>query len=103
MLKKKIGVEGIEGNYLDSAADFYKIPSTLIIPGDCERVGYRAFFHCLGLNKVVIPESVMEIGDSAFENCWNATIILKKPRWKLKFLGSWAFDHVISVKEEIRS
>lgn len=105
MLKKRLGIEAIEGNYSGSTTDYYKIPSILIIPSDCWCIGHRAFHHCLGLKKVVISESVMEIGDMAFENCWNATIILKKPMRELKFLGSWAFDHCIDVKyvkEEVR-
>lgn len=106
MLKKRLGVEGIEGNYFGSMADYYKIPSTLIIPSDCWCIGHRAFHHCIGLKKVVISESVMEIGDMAFENCWNATIILKKSLIEFKFLGDWAFDGCKDVKyaeEEVRS
>ena len=102
MLKKRLGLEAIERNYLNSAAEYYKIPSTLIIPEGCEKVGYRAFWGCHGLKKVEIPESVEEIRSWAFDWCYNAEIILKKPKRELKFLGSWAFSGCRYVKEETR-
>ena len=42
MLKKKLGIESVERNWSVSAGyliDYYKIPSSLVIPEGCEKVG----------------------------------------------------------------
>lgn len=106
MLKKKLGINAIERNYFYFNAcseDFFKIPSSLVIPEGCEWIGYAAFISCEELKKVEIPESVKEIGDEAFCGCYNATIILKKPEHKFKFIGENALDDCKDVKEEIRN
>lgn len=103
MLKKKLGINAIECNWPDdncSLKDYFKIPSTLIIPESCEKVGYAAFWYCKELRKVVIPESVEEIRSGAFSGCREATIILKKPEKDFK-IGYNAFDKCRDVKEEV--
>lgn len=67
MLKKKLGIEAIEADW--SLRKYFKIPSTLIIPPDCEYVGTWTFYFCDNIEKVVIPESVGWIGEGAFEWC----------------------------------
>lgn len=126
MLKKRIGIEAIEVGWGSRITDYFKVPSTLIILPGCEKIEYCTFLSCKNLKKVVIPESVVEIGgrafrgcirlkevvipksmerigDFAFRGCYNATIILKKPKRELKFLGLAAFDGCGYVKEETRS
>ena len=130
MLKKKLGPEAVERDwswYIKSLKDYFKIPSTLIIPEGCRWIGGYTFEYCwwlkkveipgsvknIGgcafrccekLGKVVIPESVERIGYCAFYYCSNATIILRKPRSEYKFIGRYrVFDDVKDVKEEIRN
>lgn len=126
MLKKKLGIEFIESERRYPCRYYYKIPSTLIIPEGCVKVGAKAFWCCrelkrvvisgsvveIGkwafrgcdkLEKVVIPGSVKEIMEEAFEYCWSATIILKKPKSKFKYIGPFAFNECKDVKEETRT
>lgn len=81
---------------------FFKIPSTLIILEGCVKIGIWAFVGYKKLKKVVIPKSVEDIGDGAFENCREATIILKKPKKDFAYIGNWVFKDCKDVKEEIR-
>ncbi len=39
----------------------------IIIPDSIQNIGYAAFYHCDDLNEIIIPSSVTEIGDKAFE------------------------------------
>ena len=105
MLKKKLGIEGIETDWYsdEKLINYFKIPSTLIIPKDVEGIGDYAFMDCSKLKKVTIPESVEKIGSGAFWGCYNATIILKKCRGDFESVGDWAFHNDKYVKEKIRS
>ena len=128
MLKKKLGVEAFDENWYsdEKLTNYFKIPSTLIIPEGCMKIeqyafddnnklekvvipegckwiGPYAFWGCRRLKKVVIPESVEEIKSCAFCGCNSATIILRKPKKDFKFISSEAFYNVRDVKEEIRS
>lgn len=127
MLKKRLGVEAIERDKMQ-LHHYYKIPSTLIIPEGCERIGNWVFSEC-GVEKVVIsgsvksigtgsfgfctrlkevkiPESVERIGDCAFDGCEKATIIINKSsKSDFKSLGRLAFRYstVSYVKEKTRT
>ena len=106
MLRKKLGIEGIEIDWIDrfgSIRNYFKIPSTLVIPKGCEKIGRYAFLCCDMLEKVVIPESVDEISGEAFCHCYKATIILQKPRNKFEYFGTYAFVGCKDVKVEIRN
>lgn len=130
MLKKRLGAEGIEINWfyvIGNLEDYFKIPSTLIIPESCERIGdcafiecenlreviipekcveligYASFSGCVGLKKVSIPDSVKYIAGDAFKDCWSATIILRKPRSEFEYISPDAFKSCRDVKEEVRS
>ena len=105
MLKKKLGLEAIERSWFGfrCSCSYFKIPSTLIIPEGCKEIGYCAFKCCDWLEKVVIPESIEEIGDWGFWGCKEATIILRKHKIEFKHLNITAFDGCKYVKEEIRS
>lgn len=100
MLRKKLGIEAIERNWSEEfISNYYKIPSILIIPEGCKKIGDYAFCDCWYLKKVEIPESVEVIGYAAFYNCRNATIIHKKLR-SLKIISQTAFLRCKDVKEE---
>ena len=108
MLKKRLGIEAIEmvnWDY-DFIYNYYKIPSTLIIPEGCKKIGKYAFSGCLNLKKVIISGSVNRIGDSAFWGCEDAEVILEKPEWEFKRIGDYAFYNCKSVEyveEETRT
>ena len=104
MLKKRLGVDAIErGQFcLSSLKDYFKIPTTLIIPEGCRKVGDRAFWGCDRLEEVIIPKSVEWIGNYALDWCRNAVIILKKPRSEFRHIGPYAFWECKNVKEEVR-
>lgn len=131
MLIKKLGLEAIEKKWEFGISYFYKIPfpTTLIIPEGCERIGdgvfwscwirkvvipesvkeigERAFRYCKRLRKVEIPKSVESIGDCAFDGCLNADITIKKPKSRIiKNIGQCAFGEcksVVYVKEKTRT
>ena len=92
MLKKRLGINAIErdwkGKY-DRVYDFYKIPSTLIIPEGCGRIGRGVFEDCDWLKKVVISEGVLWIRGFAFWGCerLKEVIIPESVEW----IASFAF------------
>ena len=72
MLKKKLGIEGIEkGRFWGYRIFIFKVPPILIIPEGVESIGYHAFDDCMNLKEVIIPEGVKEIGKGAFADCKN--------------------------------
>ena len=100
MLKKRLGIEAIERdweNFLGNLIYCYKISSTLIIPEGCRVIGERSFENCVRLKEVKIPESVKEIGISAFWMCDNAEITLKKAKSEF-IIGKDAFYNCKSVE-----
>lgn len=103
MLKKRLGVEGIEKDWLnyrrytDHAYNLYKIPSTLIIPESCGRIGYWAFRYCAKLKKVVIPKSVEGIGEDAFYSCVRLEEVIIPEG--CENIGGNAFKYCTSLKE----
>lgn len=74
-----VGARQIEKNYLGHifGAATYKsnygaVPSslkTVTITGPCKTIASHAFYSCVNLEKIVIPEGVTDIGDEAFAGC----------------------------------
>ena len=53
-------------------------------------IGDDAFFGCMALTRITLPESIVRIGDWAFFGCRNLTgVVIGK---KLVFIGGAAFD-----------
>lgn len=102
MLKKRLGIEAIEINWRESIQHYFKIPSILIIPEGVEGIGVDNFSRCSWLEKVIIPKSARWIGQFAFWCCYEATIILKKPRSEFKFIGLRALDDCKEVIEDVK-
>ena len=50
-----------------------------------------AFMGCIGLTEITIPSTVVEIGESAFENCTSLSSLTFEKNADLKNIGSWAF------------
>lgn len=99
MLKKSLGLEIIErdwkGKYISS---YFKVPSTLIIPEGCEKIGKSAFRYCLRLKKVKISKNVKEIGSCAFWGCKNLKkVIIPK---SVVDIGEFAFGKYSKVEVE---
>ena len=69
MLKKRLGTEAIEKDWMEKLTNYFKIPSTLIISEGCEKIGKYVFLCCNKLEEVVIPGSVKEIGYGVFWDC----------------------------------
>lgn len=91
MLKKRIGIEGIERDWFwrKTLKDCFKIPTSLTIPNGVERIGKNAFANCKGLGKVEIPESVEEIRDCSFQGCgYLKKVIISK---SVERIGDYAF------------
>lgn len=80
MLKKKLGAGAIERKWIDcigTIRNYFKIPSTLVIPGNVKNIEDWAFFCCERLKEVIIPGSVKRIGVEAFRGCTNAEITIE--------------------------
>ena len=122
MLKKKLGVEAIERNWFYSfgnVEDYFIIPSSLIIPDGCRKVGNSIFQYCTILKEVIISEGCKRIGLDAFKGCekleklviqegvtdieycaFDGCRKLKEviiPN-SVKVIGSWAFRDCISAE-----
>lgn len=105
MLKKKLGINAIERDWgnANEIDDYFKIPSTLIIPEGCEWIG-RCIFWCYGrLERVVIPKSVVKIGDWAFNGLKNTEIVIKNKNIRLGANVFTCCRKVEYVEEEIRN
>ena len=56
-----------------------------IIPDSVTEIGSTAFFGCSGLSAIVIPVSVKEIGEGAFDYCESLKEIIISKGTKEKF------------------
>lgn len=102
MLKKRLGAEGIEKVWNeDRISYYYKIPTSLIIPEDCERIGDCAFLDCWRLKKVSIPGSVKKINYGAFWGCNDLREVII-PEGVVK-IGHYAFYQCEGLKEVLIS
>ncbi|MDE6656772.1 MAG: leucine-rich repeat domain-containing protein, partial [Anaeroplasmataceae bacterium] len=66
--------------------------------GTLHAIDSYAFSGCTGLEDVVIPESVSEIGSYAFENCFEMTDIIFEGDSSLVTIGAYAFKNCRAVQ-----
>ena len=70
---------------------------SVVLPDTLIRIGDYAFYDCDSLGSITIPASVVEIGDCAFNNCSSLTSLTIKEGSDLEYVGSYAFN-VYSLK-----
>ena len=67
----------------------------IVIPDSVMSVGDSAFYSCYNLTSIIIPESVTNIGEYAFLDCGNLTSITIPD--SVTSIGDGAFKHCISL------
>jgi hypothetical protein len=63
---------------------------SVVLPKELEKIGEKAFYMCLQLERVEIPASVKTISGWAFANCEKLTTLTLPADSKLETLGSYA-------------
>ena len=98
----KISFFDYDSNPLCYAYNLYindKLVTDLVIPGSVTEIGNYAFEGCTGLTSVTIPDSVTKIGNNAFYDCNGLTsVIIGKG---VKSIGKWAFYDCTELAEVI--
>lgn len=89
-------------NPLNYGANLYlngEIVTNLVIPSTITEIKDNAFDGCTSITSVTIPNSVISIGDSAFVNCDSLTniVIPNSVIW----IGEWAFAYCDSLTNAI--
>lgn len=79
MLKKKLGIEGIERRLVRY---YYKIPSTLVIPGDCKKIGKSAFYSCESADVLIMTSErkFRSLGRLALNDCLTVSYVKEETR-----------------------
>ncbi len=94
---------------------------SVTLPLGIVSIGAQSFYGCTALEKITIPETTTAIGDEAFNGCTRLSNVKFPSRLKsvgeaafsstgiamadlsecknMKFLGSWAFSHCLSLTE----
>ena len=67
----KRGTKTIAGRAFDSCSDL----ESIIIPDSVVSIGNHAFFSCSSLKSITIPKNVTSIGDEVFYNCFDLASI----------------------------
>ena len=80
---------------------FYKCIglTSVTIPNSVTSIGEEAFFNCSGLTSVSIPNSVTNIGDRAFYGCSSLTSVTIPN--SVTSIGGWAFVNCSSLQSII--
>ena len=78
----------------DYAFAYNKILKSVTLTASIPEISSYAFFGCMNLNSVTIPEGVTQIGESAFEYCVIENIAFPA---SLNRIGRWAFGGLISL------
>ncbi len=102
-IEKVIVEEGItyiaEGAFSESFKDFTGLQGlkTVSLPDSLERIGTNAFYSCIYLEKIKIPDNVTYMGSQVFAHCKNLKeVTLSK---NLKIINSQTFYDCTSLTE----
>ena len=90
-------IKGIAGGAFDGCGDFLQ---HVTLPDCVKRIPNRLFGDCYGLESVYIPDGVTRIGDYAFANCWRNLADITIPDSVLS-IGEDAFNGDIVDTESI--
>ncbi len=63
-----------------------------------ESIGYGAFYGCVGLKSVTIPDSVIEICEDAFNSCVRLTSVTFGENSRLETIGIWSFNGCVGLE-----
>lgn len=70
---------------------------SVIIPDSVRKIGLFAFSHCRQLQEVVLPERVEEIDDFAFHGCVTMTSVTLPE--SIRRIGRGAFDYCLALED----
>ncbi|WP_037272814.1 leucine-rich repeat domain-containing protein, partial [Ruminococcus flavefaciens] len=93
---KKINITG--GKRISNYA-FYRLSGveSIVIPKSITEIGHYAFADCTSITNGYIPEGVTSIGNYAFSNCGNAEFNEVKFPTTLKSIGNYAFSGCVGL------
>ena len=86
-------------NYSKAGAPWYEYRSSItsvVIGSGVERIGSYAFYECIALADVEIPQSLITVGDYAFFNCKALSGNVVFPD-RISFIGSYAFYGCVAL------
>ena len=81
--------DGASGQYKPIYNEYAQYLNSITLPNSIEDIGAAAFYGT-PLTEIIIPDSVVNIGDGAFENCKNLTNV--KLSKNTKYIGSFSFS-----------
>lgn len=84
----------IPNNKVFKAKDYLRSQSSILIPEGVTELAEEAFYGFDKLENVVLPSTLISIGDRAFENCKRLKTINLKDCPYLEHIGLCAFDSV---------
>ena len=85
------------GLYNTDYNSWMKRPQTVEIGTQVTRIGINAFNQCMSLTNVMIPNSVMSIGEHAFSNCMLKSITIPDSVTSIENSAFYGCNSLISV------
>ncbi|MGM9970296.1 MAG: leucine-rich repeat domain-containing protein [Anaeroplasma sp.] len=92
--------ELIKGGYSVKIKNPASNLSQIVIPNSYNsfpviRISYRGFYDCESLESIIIPNTIVDIGEEAFSNCYNLNTVIFSN--KTTNIGMWAFYNCRSL------
>lgn len=90
-LPETLGGKKVEKYFIDDKAFYYEYPlKSVILPETVVSVGNYAFYGCYYVNQIYLPDGITYIGDFAFFDCKNISELIL-PEQLVK-IGKYAFE-----------
>ena len=87
------------GSSIDSSAFYDCISLTsIIIPNSVTSIGSSAFYNCSSLTSIKISDSVTRLGNNVFDGCSSLTSVIFGQNSGLTSIGSYAFRNCNNLK-----